>query len=69
MDNFNTLSDDEPPPKTEELNSEIVPFVTVSSEKPFINSEIPNSDFNTVSPATQEFRAKHFPQNSINFRK
>lgn len=62
MDNINTLSDNEPPLDTEELNSEIVPFVTVSSEKPFINSEIPNSDFNTVSPATEEFRSEYFPQ-------
>ncbi len=62
MDNKNTNSDNEPPLEADELNAEIVPFATISNEKPFADSEIPNSDFDVISPATAQFRAKHFPQ-------
>lgn len=52
---------DEIPLGEEHHINEIIPLTTVSVEKPFINSKIPESDFNVISSSTALFRAEHFP--------
>jgi lysine 2,3-aminomutase len=52
---------DEPPLIEEEHSLETIPLTTDSVEKPFVNSEIPNSDFIVIGKKTEQFKAKYFP--------
>ena len=62
MNNNYMQAETEPPPGEEKLNSEPVPLLTVSNEKPFKNSEILPSDFSVIGESASVFRTKHFPE-------
>lgn len=59
------LTQDFEPPLREELTSlEVVLGTSHTEEKPFGKTEIPDSDFKVISPKTQIFREKHFPEST-----
>ena len=62
MDKNSIQSDSEPPLAKDIHHNELVPFTTVSNDKPFENSIIPDSDFNVISESAAQFRAEYFPE-------
>lgn len=59
------LEQDLEPPLQEELSSiETVLGTSHTDEKPFSKTEILNSDFKVISPKTQIFREKYFPEST-----